>query len=140
MTWRWPWVSRTHHAAALRDHVALNDLFREAKVIAQHSEREAWRRYDDLFARYHMLKLQGATIPEPARTAQAPKVDPVLVAINAACARHPELRPAMLRQVAIDRAADLTDERIILRIQRGNRPADECALTTPNPADDRLAP
>lgn len=83
-------------------------------------------RYAELLTKYHQLKLQGFT-PEPvASKPEKPSRDPVMEAVSRACAGKGELvLQSALRQVKIDREAKLSDEEIILRIQRGNRPADE---------------
>ena len=151
MTWRWPWVLRSEAAARFREESSRADaadseaaqlresvaaLRRHADTVdavlketeARH-EREMVRaetRYADLMASYRTLRLQGHVEATPVPTVEPPKIDPVIQAVNAASAGlDGRVRAAMLRQVAIDRKADLSDEAIIDRIRRGNRPAEE---------------
>lgn len=106
-------------------HQSGGDNLLRAKGAEIRAER-AEQLYDDLLARYHALKLQGATTPEPERTIPAKPIDPVLSAINDASAgKDAKVRVGMIRQAAVDKEAGLKPEDIILRIQRGNRPAEE---------------
>lgn len=115
-----PWVSRSEYDLAI---VQLNAARTAGEQYA------AWwagvaARYDDLLAKYHMLKLQGATAPEPQRAVESAPRDPVMEAVNVACAgKDAKVRAAMLTQVKRDRTAKMPDAEIILRIQRGSRPA-----------------
>ncbi len=107
-----------------------NELADEISREGARHEKDIVRaesRYADLMVSYRMLRLQGFT-PPPAEPVASPaeKPDPVLAAVNAA-AKDAKTRTLMLRQVEIDRNADLTDVEIIQRIQRGNRPAEEIA-------------
>lgn len=81
-------------------------------------------RYAELMASFLSLRLQGATEPTPAPVVKPVKVDPVLQAIDAK-APDAKTRAQMLRQVAIDRKADLPEAEIVARIHRGNRPAED---------------
>ncbi len=144
---RWPWTNR---APETRDPLIFLREIAEARQAKAEAELAMWRgraessaaqvlvhqehasatgkRYDDLLARYHMLKLQGFAEPTPQPTITTPTVDPVTQAVNAACAgKDSKVRGAMLNQVALFRVAKLSDDEIIARIQRGNRPADEIA-------------
>lgn len=128
MTWRWPWVSRDLYALACIE----RDAARAAGVqMAEMWAAEAgrWRSaHDDLLSRYHALKLHGfAEIPAPTIT-PLPERDPVMLAVNQACAgKDIRVRKAMLEQVAIDRAAQKTDADIVANILRGSRPAEDVA-------------
>lgn len=128
---RLPWVSRDAHERAVsneRNEVTsyIRD-FTKSLAAAERAMVASEARYAELLTRYHALKLQGFAAPAPEPV--PPPVttpDPVLTAVNQASAgKDPRVRSAMLAQVAIDRKAELDDERIILRIQRGNRPGEE---------------
>lgn len=80
-------------------------------------------RYADMASRYHMLKLQGATLP-PVPVSVQVEQDPVTAAVNAACIGNRALRAQMLRQVERDRAAGFKDLEIVTRIQQGT-PAED---------------
>lgn len=110
---------------------AANDRLYEAgaasRAESDRHERDMVRseaRYAELMASYRMLKLQGAHEPVAIPTLPEPKVDPVMAAVNAK-APDAKTRASMLRQVERDRKAELSDEEIIMRINRGNRPAEE---------------
>lgn len=129
----WPFVSRTLHDAALATITRIeheNQIGRiESSRWFNHYEdlleRERAERAD-LLARYHALKLNGASTPEPTPAIPVKPVDPVLSAINDASAgKDAKVRVGMTRQAAVDKEAGLKPEDIILRIQRGNRPAEE---------------
>lgn len=134
---KWPWVSRAQ----------ADRLTAEANALARYSDGQildlqeriiGWqKRYDDLLARYHMLKLQGfgaESIPANPTQNRIP-IDPVMLAVNEACAgKDVKVRKAMLAQVKRDReATKLTDEQIIARIHRGSRPADDLVIDTTPP-------
>lgn len=116
----WPWVSRSlleaieaHHARAV------------TMLLSRITESD--QRYKDLLSKYHQLTLQGYALPTAGPTPPArPLPDPVMQAVNAACGgKDVAVRQAALKQVAIDRVARLTDDQIIARIRRGNRPMDD---------------
>lgn len=129
---RWLWVSREMYDAAIRshreslqehaetlEHIQIkSDAFQAAheRVVAV-----AEQRYNDLLARYHMLKLQGATVVESAPVREAPKADPVSAALAVACRGNEALLREQRRAVERDRAAGLSDEEIARRILAGNR-------------------
>lgn len=141
MTWRWPWVSRALYDGALRDAERLCDLWRERKQDAQQELATLKAMYADLLARYHMLKLQGAVVVEPAQPREVPKADALKDALAVASRGNQNLLRQMMRAVEQDRAAGLTDEQIIRRIKAGNRVqaefADaEVANTTSTPSAD----
>lgn len=118
-----PWVSRAQHNTTLAAADADTNTT-IALLLGQLST--ANKRYDDLLARYHMLKLQGFAEPAPERVIARPTIDPIMQAINAASAgKDHRVRAAMLAQVETDRADKMSDEAIIARIQRGNRPMEE---------------
>lgn len=102
-----------------------------AQVLVHQEHASAiGKRYDDLLARYHMLKLQGFAEPAP-QPVPFPRqaIDPITAAVNTASAgKDPEIRAAMMMQVGRDRNAGLKDDEIIRRIQRGNRPAEEVGV------------
>jgi hypothetical protein len=93
--------------------------------------RAAWAaRYDELLTKYHQLKLQGYTAPEPRSAVPLPPAIDMRSDISRAideipASRDSRNRKAMLDQVDADRAAGVSDAEIVLRIRRGNRPAEE---------------
>lgn len=128
-----PFVSRALYDVVVfqRDTARLDEKMRESIATmrqmewtdALHHERA---QYAALLARYHALKLQGAATPEPERVIPAKPIDLVLSAINDASAgKDAKVRVGMIRQAAVDKEAGLKETDIILRIQRGNRPAEE---------------
>lgn len=126
-----PWVSRAEYDLVMAQRDSEHEAAREARVeyeYALNNERKWEKRFADLLARYHQLKLQGFTAPpaEPTATAPSP-IDPIVMALNEASKGNPHLRAAGMRQAAFDKAAGLSVEEIISRIQRGNRPAEEVA-------------
>lgn len=110
-----PWVSRE-----------LYELL-ERHCASEHENAQMLRRENaDLLGKYHQLKLQGFASPGPVQPIDPPAVDPVMQAVNSATAgRDAKVRAMALRQVATDRQAELSDEEIIMRIQRGNRVEEE---------------
>lgn len=133
---KWPLVSRAKHEQEVNSLVAINTqvhrsmAHRDGEVTQLLAERVSTEaRYAELLSKYHSLKLQGFTeTPPPAAAPVTPPVDPVMQAVNAASAgKDAKVRRAMLRQVGIDRKADLPDEEIIRRIQLGNRVEQEFA-------------
>lgn len=95
-----------------------------ASARAERAEKQ----YDDLMARFTMLKLQGFAEPTPTVTMPTAAIDPVFHAINVASAgKDARVRRGMIAQAAADKAASVPQEEIIARIQRGNRPAEEVA-------------
>jgi hypothetical protein len=140
---RWPWVSRALYEAEL---ARIDDLARVSdrmlmEMGAKH-EAEITRykasdeRYADLLSKYHQLKVQGFSAPAPQPVIPTrPPVDPVVSAVNAACAgKDAAVRQAALKQIAIDRMAALSDDVIIARIRRGNRPMDDMMDPEPTPS------
>lgn len=135
MTWLWPWVSRGDMVAALvrqqlSSEARIADLKSSHAHILDALDRQIGRiceERDAMALRYHALKLQGASEPEPPRVVERTVVDPVIAAVNIACVGKEQARKGMLVQVARDREAELSDQDIILRIQRGNRPQEEVA-------------
>lgn len=104
-----PWVSRTTFEMALT-----------VSKLA-HEEAQVWRRqYQDLLAKYHQLRLQGQTAPEPTPEPPARReVDPVIAAINEKTANDPRLRAAALAQLAQDRQLGKSNEDILRSIYTG---------------------
>ncbi len=134
---RFPWVSRSLFERQERwflrereDHIEAQRLFcARADMAERRLEREmvsSQAMYAELLTRYHQLKLNGfVEHKEPVLPLTEP-VDPVMQAVNEACAgKGIAVRKAMLLQVRHDRAAELNDEAIIMRIRRGNRVEDE---------------
>ena len=110
-----PFVSRTAFEIALTN-----------TEIAREETREARRALQDMTAKYHQLRLQGQTLPEPVIERPAPKAtDPLVSAINERMAGYPELRAAALRQLATDRAAGKSDDDILRDIYEGMSVMDE---------------
>lgn len=114
-----PWISRASHDEAV--------AMATARADAEHENAQALRRdYTALLDKYHMLRIQGhgpTAPPEPPKP--APVVDRVMNAVNGMpWAKDGKARAAALRQITKDRKAGLTDDAIILRVQRGTRPAD----------------
>lgn len=113
---------------AAERHIATLDMI--LKTTEARHEREmlaSEARYAELMASYRLLRLQGAQIEPPKPTmGEAPAPDPVLAAVNA---KAPDIRTraTMLEQVAKDRAGGVPDPEIILRINRGSRPAEDLA-------------
>lgn len=149
MTWRWPWVSRRAFDVVVAERERERDEFVRGVNLDHARWMESLRTwkaaYDDLMARYHMLKLQGATIVEPAPVRERPKSDPVKAALAVASRGNPTLLREQTRAVERDRAAGLSDDDIARRILAGNRVAAEFAdhevPTTPTPsADDAPTP
>lgn len=89
---RWPWVSRARHMEVRRAWIdARNDL--SSAVVALHDQRDlSERRYADLLAKYHALKVAGASAPEPARTALVRPDNPIMDAISLASGADMERR------------------------------------------------
>lgn len=86
-----------------------------------HDER-AEKRYDDLLARYHMLRLQGHVSiapPEPVKP-----LDPITAAIASASGGDPELRRMMEAQVVADRIDGKSDAEILTAIHAGQSHTD----------------
>lgn len=75
--------------------------------------------YQDLLAKYHVLKLQGAAVPEPTPTLQRPEFDPVQAAITAKAGPDRRLRTMMSREAMQSRAAGIPDIEIIQAIEHG---------------------
>ncbi len=112
-----PWVSRALYEQVVADYALAERWFLGEREANEKWQTAAVKHYDDLLARYHMLKLQGFAEPTP---------QPTITRIIATFALR-IIRGAMLNQVALFRVAKLSDDEIIARIQRGNRPADEIA-------------
>lgn len=153
---KWPWVRRTDYererdaAEFLRKQLQVNyqsggdnllrakageDRAKRAEELlvateARH-EREQVRaetRYADLMSSYRLLRLQGFSDPTATpKPFEAPKQDPVTMAINRASRGDPELRRVMMAKVAETRREkpDITDVEIVDQINRGHRPAEE---------------
>jgi hypothetical protein len=121
---KWPFVSRREYERVQRLYGDENVSFCQASTRAFSAECEAKRerdRYDALLDKYHALKLNGATIPEPVVTAQKKEPDPLVQTINVLSAGKPGLRAQMMAQLAADRRNPLMDDADILqRIQQGN--------------------
>lgn len=103
-----------------------DEIIKRLEAKAERDLVASEARYSELMTRFVQLTLQGFTAPAPIPTMPVVTLDPVQEAVNAACAgKDPKVRAQMLRQIAIDRDAKLAPEDIILRIQRGNRPAED---------------
>lgn len=76
-------------------------------------------RYDELFDRYHMLKLQGANVPDPKPVLAKKEPDPVMQAISNVAGNNPALRVMMVQQAIQDRNHGMADDQIVLNIERG---------------------
>lgn len=143
-----PWVSRAAYdamhvraeraelvsGAANRDALLAAERAREAFGRAQGAEAHAMAQatlLDSVLTKYHQLKLQGFTLPVEPRAPQSTVsalIDKVNRAIDSAPAsRDPKNRAAMWAQVESDRANGVSEEEIVMRIRRGNRPAEESA-------------
>lgn len=122
----WPWVSRVAHELELRGvratAQAMCDDYRR-------SEQAAYDRYGDLLTKYHELRQQGFAVPAEMKALPPVVVTPELLigrAIDAIPAsRDPKNRSLMWRQAKADQLAGVSPEEIIMRIQRGTRPAEE---------------
>lgn len=115
---RLPWVSRARCREA-----------EDAAFQHLHLFQAEQRRFDALLEKYHALKLQGATIPEPIVTRSAKEVDPLTQAVlNASAGKPPQVRAMMMKQLNEDRKsveAGLMDESdIFRRIDSGFTPDD----------------
>lgn len=117
-----PWVSREllDAANARADAEHENAQFLRRELMAR--DEKAERKFNDLLARYHMLRLHGAVDVLP--PAPAPKADAVAAAIARAAGGDPELRAMMEAQAVADRAAGKSDGDILAAIQLGQQAAD----------------
>lgn len=115
---RWPWVNREiidiQHRAFRAAHDRLVDEVTNLRV-----ERDA------VLDKYHALKLQGASTPEPKPTLERPTYDPVMGAITAKAGGDRRLRATMSRQAMSDRALGVPEQEIIQRIEQGVTLEDE---------------
>lgn len=128
MTFRLPWVSRAFHDAVVgalqaeterRNHERLDAVARAIRA-ERIGEREAHeKRYSELLARYHTLKLQGFTEVQPVQPREALAVDPIARAIRAKAGSDRKLREQMELQAARDKADGVAETDILLRIQMG---------------------
>ena len=106
---KFPFVSRFAFEVAL-----------EVSKLARADARDARAALADMTAKYHQLRLQGQTLPEPKPEPPEPKpVDPCIKAINDMTAGDDRLRAAALRQLAQDRANNIPDSEIIMKIAEG---------------------
>lgn len=129
---RSPFVSRAYHSAILGQVEQSARHFEQACAEAQREARETRTllvaeiqaersRYADLLVRYSQMKLSGA-IEVPIATAPAPAKEPdmIMQAINDVCrGKPPAVKRAMVRQMREDRANDVPDMDILIRIQQG---------------------
>lgn len=109
---RWPWVS-------IHRYDALSTEYQARSSELTHRVSTAERLYTDLLEKYHALKLQGATIPEPVATREPQSIDPVSAAINQAAGNSRQLRSYMAQEAMRLRAAQYSDLQIIEKIQNG---------------------
>lgn len=108
---KWPWVSRALYDDAIR-------------TVAQMREREVWNttRYDNLFAEYAKLRLQGAvSVPDPIipTPAKVREPDELKELIHEKCGSDYRKRAMMLRQLAVDRSAGVNEAQIRQAIEQG---------------------
>lgn len=120
---RWPWVGLVHVEAMERQycqHIStLNACLDNERQLATDERQRADVRYADLLARFTMLRLQGATLPEPVTTIERPTQDIVRAAITARAGTNRVLRQAMERQAAADKERGASAEAIVDAIERG---------------------
>lgn len=117
----WPWISRAVYMARHKE------FLRERE--AHHTEMRDWAvRYDSLLEKYHALKLQGASIPEPTKTLERPEFDPVMAAITAKAGPDRRLRAQMSAEVMRSRQAGIDDVEIIRAIEQGVTIDDEAGI------------
>lgn len=105
---RWPWVSRSFNDYVIN--------------CVNEGRRENLRLYgtiNSLFEHIQALKIQGASVPEPAPTLQRPEFDPVQAAITAKAGPDKRLRAMMIREAMQSRAAGIPDIEIIQAIEQG---------------------
>lgn len=111
---KWPWVSRAHHDAI----VEILTRSHDNEAVERQRVRTA---YDELLAKYHAFKLQGASEPPPVPVA-APVVplSPVAKAIRDQIRANPDmpgLSSYLLKYAAELRVTErLTDEQIVKRL------------------------
>ena len=129
---QWPWVSRALYESA----VARAQSEREVATMLRHDlarHIDQWAgllavadaKYDDLLARYHMLRLQGhVAVPPPAE----PKANPIQRAIARKSGGDAELMEMMERQAAQDKADGMNEAEILLAIQLGHSAIEEGAM------------
>lgn len=106
---RWPWVSQD----------TLVEIIKLGADTAAKVDQKWQARYDLLLERYHALKLQGASQPEPAATLERPAFDPVQAAITAKAGPDRKLRALMGREAAQARTLGIPDDEIIRQIESG---------------------
>lgn len=118
--------ARAEHenAQALRHALVREESRADQERAERISDREiAERRYQDLLARYTMLKLQGAVeVPPAAKREAVAESDPCVAAINRKSGGNPALRSMMLRQLAQDRAEEKSEADILAAITTGHQP------------------
>ncbi len=99
------------------------------RVLAERreSQADAQQRYDALLERYHQLKLQGHTAPDPTPTPPiSTPADPVEHALaDTGRGLPPELRAARRAQAEADLKGGMSPLELAMRIRSGHRVQDE---------------
>lgn len=118
---KWPFVSRARYENAVdkATEFVRSAADREFRLHALLDKKD--QRYDDLLAKYHALKLQGASEPPPVPVAAQPApLSPISKAIRDQIRANPDmpgLSSYLLKYAAELRVTErLTDEQIVKRL------------------------
>jgi hypothetical protein len=117
---RWPWVSRRSFELLQHNYDQLRHAIHSEEQWAATLERSR-SDYNALLDKYHALKLQGASAPDPILApATRKELDPIVQQINVLSAGKPGLRATMMAQLNSDRIiSGLSDAEIMKRIESG---------------------
>lgn len=97
----------------------IGGVSRDAYELAVEQLRKAEKRADEAEARYHQLRLRGASEPAPVVVREAKEQDPMVGLINERAGGDRALRARMLHQLRQDRAIGKDDTEIQHEIERG---------------------
>jgi len=115
---RWPWVSRE-----LYERVYVSD--EEWQDAYDKLQADANTRYDALLAKYHALRLQGATAAEPRQPVEAKEPDAVHWAIMQRAGNNRALSGYLSGWAQTQRRDDVPDGEIIERISNWHNANDD---------------
>lgn len=118
---RWPWVRGGDVVAATTAALAAHDRL---DAVLGENER-LLSMLNNLFEKYHALKLQGATITEPRATVEAKEPDGVQYVINEKAGSNHALRLHLTRYAARERLNHTSDEQIIDRLSNWRNESDD---------------
>ena len=119
----WPFVSRAAHEAAIRGKDAVIAMQDALAVEYRIQLKAADERYAQLLEQFTALRVQGA-VPEPKPAlepvaAPATPADELYALIDAKSGGNLRLRGLMLRQLELDRADGVDDDKIRESILHG---------------------